>query len=223
MTYAPQIKISFQCPACQKRFTAPSTVAGRQVRCSGCGGSVTVPRPGSAPPVSAAQVQPAAASGSHATSGPISATHTRHMPRPPVTATGTTRSIRTFAIVGIGGLLMLALILTAGVTSANRTTSPPSQVRSNRPQQGFWSSSRKRKTVQLKIGTATITDDEAGTSHVRVACNNGLVIDADWKRNPINEFGYDIYEPSVNQDYNRLAVMVTARGVIAAYLRGEYD
>jgi len=81
---------------------------------------------------------------------------------------------------------------------------------------------KKVKTVQLKVGTATITDARSGTSHVRVECNNGLVINADWKRNGANEFGYDIYEPSVNQDTNRLVVMMTARGVIAAYLRGEY-
>jgi hypothetical protein len=41
MTYSPRIKVSCQCPACRKRFTAPSTVAGRQVRCSGCGRRVT--------------------------------------------------------------------------------------------------------------------------------------------------------------------------------------
>lgn len=82
---------------------------------------------------------------------------------------------------------------------------------------------KKVKTVHVKVGKATITDAGSGVSHIRVECNNGLVIDADWKRNPANDFGYDIYEPSVNQDYNRLAVMMTARGIIAAYLRGEYD
>jgi hypothetical protein len=84
-------------------------------------------------------------------------------------------------------------------------------------------SGKKVKTVQLKAGEATITDDTSGISHVRIKTNNGLTIDADWKRNPINEYGYDIYEPSVSMDYNRLAVMLTARSVIAAYLRGEYD
>lgn len=79
------------------------------------------------------------------------------------------------------------------------------------------------KIVQVGAGKATITDRKSGVSHVRVECNNGLVIDADWKRNPASEFGYDIYEPTVSQDFNRFAVMMTARGVIAAYLRGEYD
>ena len=49
------------------------------------------------------------------------------------------------------------------------------------------------------------------------------MIDADWKRNAFNDFGYDIYEPTVSEDTNRLAVMTLTRGVIASYLRGEYD
>lgn len=84
-------------------------------------------------------------------------------------------------------------------------------------------SGKKVKKVSLQVGNVTITDDKSGISHIKVECNNGLIINADWKRNAINEFGYDIYEPSVNMDYNRLVVMMTARGVIAAYLRGEYD
>ena len=54
-------------------------------------------------------------------------------------------------------------------------------------------------------------------------CNNGLTIDADWKRNALNEFGYDMYEPEVNRDSHKLSVMILARGVIASYLNGEYD
>ncbi len=60
-------------------------------------------------------------------------------------------------------------------------------------------------------------------SHIKVECNNGLTIDADWKRNALNEFGYDIYEPEVNRDSHKLSVMILARGVIASYLNGEYD
>lgn len=60
-------------------------------------------------------------------------------------------------------------------------------------------------------------------SHIKVECNNGLTIDADWKRNALNEFGYDIYEPEVNITSNKLSVMILARGVIASYLNGEYD
>lgn len=78
-------------------------------------------------------------------------------------------------------------------------------------------SGKKVKTVHLEIGNPVVTDATSGMSHVRVECNIGLVIDADWRRNAANEFGYDIFEPSVNQDSNRLAVMMTARGIIAAY------
>ena len=82
----------------------------------------------------------------------------------------------------------------------------------------------KTKIVEIGAGKATITDKKGnGYSHVKIECNNGLVIDADWQRNSFNDFGYDIYEPTVSMDYNRLAVMATARGVIASYLRGEYD
>ena len=77
--------------------------------------------------------------------------------------------------------------------------------------------------VSIKAGKALITDDEDGVSNIEITCNNGLVIKAEWKRNSSNEYGYDIYEPEVNQDYNRLAVMIMARGVIANYLNGEYD
>ena len=84
-------------------------------------------------------------------------------------------------------------------------------------------SGKKVTRVQVKAGDVTITDDEDGVSHVKIECNNGLVIDADWKRNSANEFGYDIYEPEVSETYNRLAVMMMARGVIAGYLRGEYN
>jgi hypothetical protein len=78
--------------------------------------------------------------------------------------------------------------------------------------------------VDVKAGHVTITDrEDKGLSHVKVECNNGLIIDADWQRNPSSDFGYDIFEPDVNQTYNRLVVMMTARTVIASYLKGNYD
>ena len=82
-----------------------------------------------------------------------------------------------------------------------------------------------KKVIKAEVtaGNVTITDDEDGLSHVHIECNNGLEIDADWKRNPYNDFGYDIYEPVVNRDTSRMAIMLTSRAVIAAYLRGEYD
>jgi len=81
----------------------------------------------------------------------------------------------------------------------------------------------KVKKVTVGAGDAVITDKKEGLCHLKLECNNGLVIDVDWERNPYNDFGYDIYEPEINMDYNRLAIMMTARGVIASYLKGEYD
>jgi hypothetical protein len=77
--------------------------------------------------------------------------------------------------------------------------------------------------VTTGVGDVIVIDDKDGTSTIEIICNNGLIIKADWVRNSLNEYGYDIYEPEVNRDYNRLAVMITARGAIASYLRGEYE
>ena len=73
------------------------------------------------------------------------------------------------------------------------------------------------------MGDVTIRDDRSGISHVKIECNSGLVIDADWKRNSFNDFGYDIYEPTVSRNTNRFAVMTLTRTVIASYLNGKYD
>ena len=77
--------------------------------------------------------------------------------------------------------------------------------------------------VSTGVGEIVVLDDKDGISSIEINCNNGLIIKADWTRNPLNEFGYDIYEPEVNMDYNRLAVMITTRSAIANYLRGEYN
>jgi len=125
------------------------------------------------------------------------------------TASGVNQFIGVVMMIAIGGVLLYFVIANYGKIEQAVSTSI---------------SGKKVKTVQLKVGEATITDDTSGgVSNVRIKCNNGLVIKADWQRNSSNEFGYDIYEPSVNMDYNRYAVMMTARSVIAAYLRGEYD
>jgi len=72
----------------------------------------------------------------------------------------------------------------------------------------------------LQFGCVCTADEDA-VSNVRVGRNNGLQIDAARKPNPANKFGSDTYELTVNQDENRIAVMFSARAVIAAYLRGE--
>jgi hypothetical protein len=77
--------------------------------------------------------------------------------------------------------------------------------------------------IEVKLGKVIITRKAQGLSHIQIRCNSGLIINADWKLNPLNDFGYDLYEPEVNETTNRMAVMMTTRGVLAAYLRGEYD
>ena len=82
----------------------------------------------------------------------------------------------------------------------------------------------KVTTVETEIGKVRITDrGDDERSQVKIECNNGLVIEAEWQRNAYNDFGYDVYEPSVSESYNRLAVMVTVRSAIANYLNGNYD
>jgi len=41
--------ISFSCVSCQKKLTAPEKLAGKNVKCPGCGHKVTVPPPAAAP------------------------------------------------------------------------------------------------------------------------------------------------------------------------------
>jgi len=77
--------------------------------------------------------------------------------------------------------------------------------------------------IDVKLGKVIVTRKAQGLSHIQIRCNSGLIINADWKLNPVNDFGYDLYEPEVNETTNRMAVMMTTRGVLAAYLRGEYD
>ena len=82
----------------------------------------------------------------------------------------------------------------------------------------------KVTTVETDIGKVRVTDrGDDERSHVKIECNNGLIIEADWQRNAYNDFGYDVFEPSVSESYNRLAVMVTVRSAIANSLNGNYE
>jgi len=85
-----------------------------------------------------------------------------------------------------------------------------------------YSTARKTTRVTITAGDVIIVDDKNGISSVEIQCNDGTIIEADWERNSTNEFGYNIYEPTVNKTTNRLAVMILARKVIANYLNGEY-
>jgi len=38
-----------------------------------------------------------------------------------------------------------------------------------------------------------------------------------------SEYGYDLYDVEVSRDYNGMAVLMTLRAILAAYLCGECD
>ena len=84
-------------------------------------------------------------------------------------------------------------------------------------------SNAKQISVTIDAGDVIIIDDTSRVSSVEISCNNGLIIKADWRRDPNTELGYSIYEPTVSRTTNHLAVMLLARGVIVDYLNGEYD
>ena len=89
--------------------------------------------------------------------------------------------------------------------------------------QNIIENNRNRTRVRIDAGDVIIVDDKARMSSVEIQCNNGLIITADWQRNPYNEFGYNIFKPKVNRTTNETVVMILARRVIANYLNGEYD
>lgn len=62
--------VSFTCPQCSKKFSAPPAAAGKQVTCSGCGSKVTVPVPGTPPAPPAFQPPVAAGPAAAAFSAP---------------------------------------------------------------------------------------------------------------------------------------------------------
>jgi hypothetical protein len=108
--------------------------------------------------------------------------------------------------------------------AANEGNSANSSGGSTKPS-GFWGAvaGSQVKRVQLGAGTAVFTINRSGPHHLQMNFNSGLVANADWKENPFNDFGYDIYEPTVSETTNRLALMIMLRGIIASYLKGEYN
>jgi hypothetical protein len=120
-----------------------------------------------------------------------------------------------------------------GETATHETTSDtPSQPATPQRSQSNGSTSpsglfgsvtgSETKRYVLEAGVATFTINRNGPHHLHVVFNSGLIAEADWKENPLNEFGYDIYEPQVSQDINKLALMIMLRGIIANYLNGKY-
>jgi hypothetical protein len=85
-------------------------------------------------------------------------------------------------------------------------------------------SKTKTKRVEVQLGTVIITDHGySEINQVRIECNNGNVLTSNWRRNPANQFGYDLEEPTVTETTNRMAVILAIRGAIANYLNGKYD
>ncbi|MFM8495837.1 MAG: hypothetical protein ACKOEM_09980 [Planctomycetia bacterium] len=129
---------------------------------------------------------------------------------------------------GLGKLLIVLLVLGASIAGVALAVFFFSKVGSVVTSGDGWIAPRNKQSpgihrIKVGVGDVIITRKAQGLSHINIRCNNGLVIKADWQVNPLNDFGYDLYEPEVNQTTNRMAVMMTTRGIIAAYLRGEYD
>ena len=64
---------------------------------------------------------------------------------------------------------------------------------------------------------------QVGLNYIQITCNNGRVINSGWQINAASEYGYDLYDVEVSRDYSGMAVFMTLRGILAAYLCGECD
>ena len=133
------------------------------------------------------------------------------------------------SLVGVAGkLLFVLLLLVGGIAVVAVVINVVSQVGSTVTSGGGGFAPRDKQSpgihrIEVGVGKVIITRKAQGLSHINIRCNNGLIIDADWRVNLANDFGYDLYEPEVSETTNRMAVMMTTRGILAAYLRGEYD
>ncbi|MEA2632204.1 MAG: hypothetical protein QOE66_2423, partial [Chloroflexota bacterium] len=72
--------LRFACPGCGRRFATKPRLAGRPIRCGGCGAGVRIPGPDGEP------VVPPAAAAVPASPRPVPAPKTIRAPRPAVTA-----------------------------------------------------------------------------------------------------------------------------------------
>ena len=122
------------------------------------------------------------------------------------------------AVVGVavGTSVMVAVATTVGRTVWNSSEGDGAGTST-----GVRSSRVRRFSVTA--GDVVVTHKPVGLNHIQIKCNNGLVIDSDWQLNAASEYGYDLYDVDVSRDYNKVAVFITLRGILAAYLRGEYD
>lgn len=81
----------------------------------------------------------------------------------------------------------------------------------------------KTTRVTTGVGKVTIKESSCGTDYIKIKCNNGLVIEADWERDSnTSGFGYDLIDVRVSESYNKMTIYMTVRGCIVKYLNGEY-
>lgn len=83
----------------------------------------------------------------------------------------------------------------------------------------------RNKTIELVNGTVKIEGkgDYGEWCSLHYERNDGLVLECDFKRGGVSEYGYDLTEPTVNRTMSKLAAFLIARGIIKNFLDGEYD
>lgn len=81
------------------------------------------------------------------------------------------------------------------------------------------------KTTRVTTGVGEVKIKEGyGTDYIKIKTNSGLIIEADWEsESNISGFGYDLIDVRVSENYNKMAVYMTVRSHIVAYLNGEYN
>lgn len=84
--------------------------------------------------------------------------------------------------------------------------------------------SDKRK-IQLQNGSVEIEGDgDYGEwCSLHYERNDGLILECEFKRGGLTEFGYDLTEPTVNRTMSKFAAFVIARTIIKNFLDGDYD
>jgi len=123
--------VSFACPACRKKFNAPGSLAGREVKCSGCGGAVTIPSVGGVTQSSVSSPVSPSPTAVWQTPGPRAATPAQRPggSAPPTPATSTDVTWRPSASSPSGSALASSSTPTAGAQALSRSRSPTGQGR----------------------------------------------------------------------------------------------
>ena len=81
------------------------------------------------------------------------------------------------------------------------------------------------KTTRVTTGVGKIKIKEGyGTDYIKIKINSGIIIEVDWEsESNISRFGYGLIDVRVSGNYNKMAVYMTIRTYIVAYLNGEYS